>query len=146
MATQFDLDLIEWQKAQQALKTYEVREAEMRRKVFATAFPQAVIGTNTLPLGATHELKGVRKQNYNLKHTADGRETDAVLDEIERVGNIGALLADRLVSWKPSLNLTEYKKLDVNNKDEKRIKDLIDSVLTITDGMPTLEVKEKAAK
>ena len=134
-----DSDIVAWQEAERALNAAKEKEMALRTKVFGTCFPDAEVGTNTLELGKGYKLKGVRKLNYNL---ANGQgETEAALDQIAALGNEGAFIAERLVGWTPKLSLTEYKKLEPkNNPTHKRIKELIDAVLTVTDGAPTLEV------
>lgn len=147
-------DLLLWQKAAADLETIKAREMELRTKIVLAAFPSAVVGMNTLPIGNGYELKAERKLNYNLKNTAEGQETYIAIEAIEKIGNEGQFIADRLVSWKPSLSLTEYKKLDAslnaagqpNNPGQYQIKQLIDAVLTVTDGSPTLAIKPPSGK
>ena len=146
MATQFDLDIMAWQKAKDALATAAETEAALRRKVYAEGFPEPKEGVNNLDLGGGYTLKATRKINYNLKETKEGAETSAALDAIEHIGNEGEFIAQRIVTWKPSLSVSEYKKLDVTNPTHKKIKDIIDGVLTTSDGMPTLEVVYPKAK
>lgn len=142
--TQLDHDIVAWQQADQELKALKAREMDLRKKVMASAFPQATVGTNTFDLGQGYELKGVRKLNYSLTN-GDNQTADA-LDAIEKLGNEGAFIADRLVKWKPELSITEYKALDAANPTHVKIKGLIDAVLTITDGSPELNVKEPKNK
>lgn len=141
--TQLDQDIMAWQQANETLTAAKNKELELRNRVFAEAFPNAVVGTNTFDLGAKYELKGVRKLNYNLANGND--ETANALDEIEKLGNEGPFIAERLVTWKPSLSVSEYKALQVDGPNPNplhvKIKEIIDAVLTITDGTPTLEVK-----
>jgi hypothetical protein len=133
-----DADIVAWQEAERVLNAAKEREMTLRTKVMTTCFPNAEVGTNTLELGKGYKLKGVRKLNYNL---ANGQgETEAALDAISKLGNEGQFIAERLVGWTPKLSLTEYKKLEDTNPTHKRIKELIDAVLTVTDGAPTLEV------
>lgn len=146
-------DLLDWQRKAALLKTLVAEEMALRTKVFAAAFPAAKVGVNNLPIGNGFILKAERKLNYNLKNTAEGQETYNAVEAIEKIGNEGQFLADRLVTWKPSLSLTEYKKLDgtldangkPNNPTHYQIKQIIDSVLTVTDGAPTLEIKTPGA-
>lgn len=137
--------IIDWQEADEKRIKALAAELELRNKCFAFLFPNAEVGTNTYELGKGYEVKGVRKLNYNL---ANGQgQTEAALDEIAKLGNEGQFIAERLVGWTPKLSLYEYKKLEPdNNPTHKRIKEIIDGVLTITDGTPTLEVKKPKAK
>lgn len=135
---QRDNNILAWQNAAKQLDAIKTLEMELRNKVFGDNFPDANVGTNNLDLGMGYKLKGVRKLNYNL---ANGEgQTEKALDEISKLGNEGVFIAERLVGWTPKLSLTEYNKLEGSNPTHKRIKAIIDSVLTITDGAPTLEV------
>lgn len=130
--------IVAWQSAAATLEAAKAAELELRKRVFNTCFPGAVIGTNNLDLGMGYKLKGVRKINYNLANGAG--ETDNALNEIEKFGNEGQFIAERLVGWTPKLSLTEYKKLEATNPTHKQVKDIIDGVLTTSEGTPTLEV------
>jgi hypothetical protein len=137
--------IVTWQNAEKALEIAKEKEKEARLALMAAAFPDAKRGTNTRELTHGYVLKGVKKVNFNLKNTKEGSETEKALDKIERLGNRGAYIADDLVSWKPSLSLTTYQKLDLNDPSDRQIKEIIDTVLTTSDGMPELEiVKPKA--
>lgn len=142
--TQRDKLIVSWQQADAALAAAKEREMTLRSQVMTTCFPDAEVGTNNLELGKGYKLKGVRKLNYNLANGAG--ETEAALDAITKLGNEGQFIAERLVGWTPKLSLTEYKKLEETNPTHKKIKDIIDAVLTVTDGAPTLEVVEPKAK
>lgn len=138
LISQRDQDIMAWQEAEKALNAAKEKEMTLRTKVMAECFPNAEVGTNTLELGKGYKIKGVRKLNYNL---ANGQgETEAALDAISKLGNEGQFIAERLVGWTPKLSLTEYKKLEATNPTHAKIKELIDAVLTVTDGAPTLEV------
>ena len=128
--------LIQWQEAKAQSDFWKAQEMELRRRV-ASLLPVINEGMNTLPLDYGYELKVTGSKNYNLD--ADG--TNDALEHIKRLGNEGAFIGERLVSFKPSLSLTEYRKLDVSNATHKRIKELIDGALTITDSAPKVEIK-----
>lgn len=133
-----DNEILAWQEASKVLEAAKTREMELRKAVMARNFPNANVGTNNLELGMGYKLKAVRKLNYNL---ANGEgETDKACDEIAKLGNEGQFLAERLVGWTPKLSLTEYNKLEASNPTHAKIKAIIDAVLTVTDGAPTLEV------
>lgn len=133
-----DNEILAWQEAAKLLVTAKLREMELRKAVMARNFPKAEVGTNNLELGMGYKLKAVRKLNYNL---ANGEgETEAALDQISQLGNEGQFIAERLVGWTPKLSLTEYNKLEASNPTHVKIKAIIDAVLTVTDGAPTLEV------
>lgn len=136
--------IVSWQTAKSQLDAAVELERNLRKQVFEVCFPEAKEGTNNLDLGMGYKLKGVKKLNYNLVN-GEG-ETETVLDQIANLGNEGHFIAERLVGWKPALSLSEYKKLEANNPTHAKIKNMIDSVITITEGLPTVEVVEPKAK
>jgi hypothetical protein len=115
--------------------------------VVSRAFPNANEGTNTVELGNGYELKAGIKYNYKLD---ENPKVEAGLDAIEKIGNQGKFIADRLVSWTPNFQLTEYRKLQEEakegSKDAQEILKIASSFLTITDAAPTLEIKAPKAK
>lgn len=141
MTTKLSMDIVAWQEAAALAARAKARELELRNAVFGQAFPNAIVGTNNFDLGRGYVLKGVRKLNYTLSSANDSAATQEALDAIEKLGNEGSFLVDRLVKWKPELSVSEYKKLDPeHNSTHRKIKELIDNALTITDATPTLEV------
>lgn len=132
----------QWRTAKLIAAQAAAHELELRKALFATMFPNAHEGMNTVPLGNGWELKGDYKFNYNL----DRKAIDGVLDKIEALGERGKLIAERLVKFSPELSLTEYRKIsgtDATDQD-KVIASLINTVLTVKPGTPALEVKEPA--
>lgn len=130
--------LVRWQCLKDAVETAKSAEMEMRKYIVSRAFPNKHEGMNTAELGNGYQLKAAVKYNYTL---SDNKAVEEALDRIAKIGNEGSFIADRLVNWKPSLCLSEYRELD--NEDIKRE---INKVLTITEGAPTLEIKEPKVK
>lgn len=139
--------LMEWDSLKKAVEVAKSAEMEMRKYIVSKAFPEKKEGMNTQELGNGYQLKAQIKYNYNL---ADNDVVEKTLDEIAKVGNQGAFIADRLVSWKPSFLLTEYRQLqeeaDKGSEDAKAILKKIADMLTITEAAPTLEIKEPKEK
>lgn len=130
--------LAEWQAAKTALDAAKEAEMQLREQVGKLAFPNPTEGTQSLDLGDGWSIKLVHKMNYTL---ASNDEVDDALTRISNMNNEGKFLAERIVSWKPSLSLSEYREL------EPQYKSVIDKVLTIKPAAPTLEIKPpKAAK
>lgn len=138
--------LTRWQQLKDAVEAAKTAEMKMRKYIVQRAFPERKEGTNKVELGNGYELKAGIKFNYNLDKNLDNVE--AALDAIEKMGNEGAFIAERLINWSASLSLTEYRKLQADDATEiqKSIKKQIDKVLTITDAAPTLEIKEPKNK
>jgi hypothetical protein len=139
--------LLEWERLKTLLATAKEQEMEYRKYVVSRAFPNANEGTNTVELGNGYELKAGIKYNYKLD---ENPKVEAGLDAIEKIGNQGKFIADRLVSWTPNFQLTEYRKLQEEakegSKDAQEILKIASSFLTITDAAPTLEIKAPKAK
>lgn len=123
-----------WVQAETKLQEVKLDEMLLRKAVFEVKFPNIQEGTHRVPLANGYQLKAVGKLNYKLANKQG--ETEKVLEELEKTGNKGAFLADRLVKWSPELSITEYRQLD------PQYKTIIDKVLTVTPGAPTLEIEE----
>ena len=129
-----------------AVEIAKENEMKLRKYIVNRVFPDAKEGTNTAELGNGYQLKAVKKFHYNL--IPDNNKIFATLDKIKKLGNEGAFIADRLVSWTPSFLLSEYRPLCENDATDiqRQIKREIETVLVITDGSPTLTIKEPKTK
>jgi len=139
-----DTVLLHWQQAKDVLETAKATEMDWRKYVVKRAFPNPDEGMNTLDLGNNYQLKASVKYNYNLD--TDNKKVNAMLDKLAITGNDGSFIAERLVSWKPSFLLTEYRVIqdeaeEGNQLAKQRLK-IIAEALTITDGAPTVDIKE----
>ena len=140
--------ILDWTQKQNELEIAKAAENEARLKLAQLCFPDPKEGTNTLELGNGYKLKLEHKMNYTLHngkdaHKTDGREafaTTKALNAIEKLGNEGAFIAERLVSWKPELSLTEYRALD------KQYRELIDKALKISPATPSLKFETPKGK
>lgn len=137
------IKLAMWQQVAAELDRIKVLEAHMRKTAVTIYFPEAGEGTTNFDLGQGYILKAVKKNNYRM--SANDKVEEA-LNKIEELGEKGRLIAERLVKWDPRLSLTEYKALDIDNNIDKAIKANIDEVLTISDGMPSLEIVAPKSK
>jgi len=142
-----DALLLLWNDMKKAIEDAKNNEMELRKYIVAREFPKKQEGTNTKELGEGYKLKAVIKYNYNL---ADNDTVEKCLDHISALGNEGPFIADRLVGWKPTFYKTEYNDLleRKSKGDERAIKilSIIDRMLTITEGAPTLDIVEPKGK
>lgn len=122
-----------WKDASETLDKAKQVEMDLRRAVFEVKFPGHGEGTTRVPLANGYHLKAVGKMNYNLANKEG--ETEGALTKLAAAGPEGAFIADRLVKWTPELSITEYRKLAPHYKT------IIDTVLTIKPGAPTLEIE-----
>lgn len=128
------------------------KDLEMQyRKICATLLvPQKTEGTVTVPLGNDFNAKVNHKYNYNLKKVSNN-DIWASLDKIKVYGNLGPVVADRLVSWTPNFLKTEYNSLmdeaETGNENAKAILKIInDELLTIDEAAPELKIVEPKGK
>jgi len=139
--------LILWADKKKAIEVAKEEEMELRKYIVKREFPKPQEGMNTKELGEGYQLKAQVKYNYNL---ADNDKVEDGLNRIAAIGNTGSFIADRLVSWKPSFLLTEYRQLveDMEKGDAtaKKILDIVNEFLTVTESSPTLEIREPKAK
>lgn len=139
--------LVKHQELKDAIEKAKADEMELRKYIVNRAFPNKHEGTNTLELGNGYQLKAGVKFNYKL---ADNDTVEAGLDKIASMGNRGAFIAERLVSWTPNFLLTEYRVLqedaEKGSLEAKSILKEVNSFLTITDAAPSLDIKEPKGK
>jgi hypothetical protein len=142
-----DALLMEHQKLKDDIDKLKEKEMELRKYIVDRCFPNKQEGTNTLALGNGYELKAGVKFNYKL---AENKIVETCLDKISAIGNQGAFVADRLVSWSPSFLLTEYRNLQEQAKEGDKsaieILKICSEMLTIDEAAPTLAIKEPKGK
>jgi hypothetical protein len=144
--------LMLWVHSKKILETAKSDEMEIRKTAVKIYVPKPSEGMNTVELGNGFKLKAQVSYNYNLD--PDNAKVEAALDAIAALGNEGPFIAERLVKWTPDFLLTEYRLLqdDVQNKDSarhefsKKVLKILESVLTLTDAAPKLEIKEAKKK
>lgn len=142
-----DALLLEWQKKKDAIEVAKAEEMDLRKYIVKREFPKPNEGMNTKELGQGYQLKAGVKFNYNL---ADNDKVEATLEKLSKLGNAGSAISDRLVSWKPNFLLTEYRQLQEDKEKGMQFAsqalDIVNEMLTITEGAPTLEIKEPKSK
>lgn len=139
--------LAAWDDAKKALALAKTTEMDLRKRAVAAAFNNPVEGTNTVELENDWQLKAKIKYSYKLDN--DNEKIWNALQRIKKIGNQGAFIAERLVSWSPSFLLKEYRPL-VEAKDESKeaneILKEISTFLTIEEAAPELELKGPSKK
>ena len=139
--------LMLWDSKKKAIELAKEEEMDLRKYIVGRAFPKKQEGMNTKELGNGYQLKAAIKYNYNL---ADNDTVEEKLNKISSLGNMGPFIADRLVSWKPSFLLTEYRQLCEDeakgDKFAKNVLNIVNEMLTITEAAPSLEIKEPKGK
>ena len=141
-----DETLMKWEQAKAALDAAKEAEMSLRKLYVAIASdPTKQKGTENIALGNGYKAKVVKKINYGFVKNADNKvDVDKIhdaQDEIEKLGNEGAFLADRLIKWSAELSVSEYNKLEPeSNPTHKAVKAALDKVIVTSEGAPTLEI------
>lgn len=139
-----DRRLAAWDEAKKVLDAAKTSEMEARKLVADYCFPNASEGTNRIELNNGHSLKMVAKFNYKIAAPNDA--VDKIEDEASKLGNEGTFLIERVITWTPNFSKSEYNKLNTDLPVHAKVKALVDSVLEITPGAPTLTIEEPKAK
>lgn len=134
-----DATLALWEKAKATLDKAKEAEMALRKEYVALASdPTKEKGTENILLENGYKAKVVKKINYGFIKDADGNtDWEAVMnaqDAIEKLGNEGAFIAERLFKWSADLSVSEYNKLD------PKYKAIADKVIVTSEGSPTLEI------
>lgn len=131
---QRDTLIQQWQAMASQLETVKEAEANLRVAVAIACFGDCsqYEGTKALSLGMGYEIKGVFKMNYNVKPGDNLKSAMNLICETPE----GKVIAGRLLSWKPSLKVSEYRLLTPIQKAA------FDKALTVSPGAPSLELIE----
>lgn len=137
--------LVDWQNKKAALEV--AKEEEMAARKLAVMFmhdPSKSGTTENFELGGGYKATIKVPVRYGFVQNAEGKTDKAriekALSKIEKDGEAGELIAERLIKWTPELSLTEYKQLP------DKYRKIIDDVIVTSEGTPTLEIKEPKAK
>ena len=136
-------------RSKEQLDYWKEEEMMLRKIAVVELVPAKTEGTTNVELGNGFKAKVVNKYNYKLN--SDNDKIWSCLDRVSKVGNQGAFIAERLVSWTPNFSKTEYTTLQEEAKkgseDAKAILKIVnDEMLTITEGAPTLDIVEPKVK
>lgn len=116
-----------WYQKNAQLKTLRAHEHLERVALAEFYFPQAKEGTNRFDIGGGFDLK----LNHGYRYTVTDEDLDQVAaKDIKRL----KLPWDDLFVYKPELKLSEYRKLNAEQKA------FVDSILDIKEASPQLEI------
>lgn len=137
--------LVDWQAKKAALEVAKENEIAARKLAVLMMHDPAKSGTTeNVELGGGYKAKMKVPVNYGFIKREDGKTDKAriekALSKIEKTGEAGELIAERLIKWTPELSLTEYKALPDN------FRKIINDVIITSEGTPTLEIVEPKAK
>lgn len=137
--------LVDWQAKKAALETAKEQEMDARKAAVMFMHDPSKSGTTeNVELGGGYKATMKVPLRYGFVQNAEGRTDKAKIEKalakIEKDGEAGELIAERLIKWTPELSLTEYKQLP------DKYRKIIDDVIITSEGTPTLEIKEPKAK
>lgn len=134
--TKRDALILNWQESQKALAKAKEDESAARQKVIALfdAAPDAS-GVHNIDLGSGYKLKAT----FKLNHKISG-DVVKMLEKIEKSGDEGKFIAERLVKFEPKLALTEYKNLP------DKLRKIADEFIVTTPALPSVELVEPKSK
>lgn len=128
MMTPNDKLLMEWMDAKETLELAKKKEALLRNMVVNAFFKEQKEGTNDCELGNGYILK--LKQNY-IRSFVDNL---SVKETLAKLSALGFEDGEKYVKFKPSLVLTEYRKLEGDRKIA------FDTMLVVKQSLPSIEL------
>lgn len=117
--------LDEWYEAKQNAEQWALKEVNLRKQIFAEAFPSPDVGANKVKLPHGMALVGTYRLNYRIDQAA--------LEESKSL--IPAETFETVVSYRPEIRDGKFRALS----DEEQL--LFTPFVTITPGTPSLEIK-----
>lgn len=123
-----DRILMQWIEAKEALDLAKKKEALLRNMVVNAFFKEQKEGTNNCELGNGYVLK--LKQNY-IRSFVDNLPAEEMLAKLTALGFEDG---EKYIKFKPSLVLTEYRKLEGDRKIA------FDTMLEIKASLPSIEL------
>jgi hypothetical protein len=126
--------LNKWYEMQEQVRDLKEKEAELRKEIFQSAFPNAKEGTNKLELAEGWVLNATLPINRKVDLAAFQAMKEQLLEHHIKV--------DQIVEFKPELSVKQYRCLT-----EEEVH-LVDQFLIISEGSPQMKVvlPKKAAK
>lgn len=151
-----DIAIGDWLHWRKSLETIKTTEMEARNTVSQMLFPSPKKGTQRYPLNAGYSVKLVHVLNYSLgdkdklndagEKVSVNDQVEAVITEIDALGEVAQLLGERLLKFKYELSVTEYEALDLSNPIQLQVRNLVDKLITVKPGSPQLTFEEPKTK
>lgn len=131
-----------WEASKITLADAKDAEMDLRKRFADFMLPPTdrKSGVNNVALPGGFTAKITHKINYNV--SASRTVIEEAEDIAATIGNDGAFLFERILPIKYDFSVGEYKKLLPDEfASHKQLKELIDTLITQTDGAPALEIK-----
>lgn len=131
-----DALILDWQAKRVQLEALKEAELIARNKVVGHLFEEYTDkeGTENIDIGGGYKLKLVFAQNFNVPSAEGGKAVKEVIAQLEKLGDDGKFIAERLFKWKPEVSKTEYKALPPS------MKRIANKVITTKAAQPTIEI------
>lgn len=115
-----------WNDLQAKLASIKDEEMKLRKEIFEECFPSPTEGTAAVDMPGGWKLKGT----YKLTRTLDEAALPAVIAQLHK----HKVSTDQLITYKPSLSLSAYRKMD------DKWRKVLEQAMEIKPGAPTLEL------
>lgn len=131
-----DALIVDWQRKKIALDAMREEELIARNKVVGYFFEDYTdkAGTENFDLTQGYKIKLVFAQNYSVPSAKNGEAVKGVIEKLNKLGDDGKFIAERLFRWKPELSKTEW---DALSPSFKRI---VSPIVTQKAALPTVEI------
>jgi len=115
-----------WNELQSKMASIKDEEMKLRKEIFEECFPSPTEGAATIAMPEGWKLKGT----YKLTRSLDEAALPIVLAELRK----HKVAVDQVVTYKPNLSLSAYRKLD------PKWQHVLEQAMEIKPGAPTLEL------
>jgi hypothetical protein len=123
--------VLQWKLAQTELQSAKALESDLRVRAIAVVFPEGLgFGTTNRELHDGSTLSAVVRKNAKVEQ----KKIHGALARLKRLGEIGALLALRLVKFRAEASIAEFDKLTPAQRK------LFAGVITIEPAAASLEL------
>lgn len=123
--------LNEWYPLRDQLEIVKTREMELRKQIFALAFPEPEFGTNKRKISHGMALIATHKANYKI-------DRPALETTLQNAGDNERALIDSVISYRPEVKDGAFRKLETDDAN------VIAQFVTQSPGSPTLEIKPQS--
>jgi hypothetical protein len=141
-----DVLLGKWESDKSVLAAAKASEAESRVAFADFAFPvqERKSGVNKIELNHGYTAKLGHVVNYKI--VVPNATVESAEEVAPTLGNEAVFLFERIITWEAKFSVGEYKKLDLMSPEHAKVKQLVDTLIEVSNGMPSLEIVAPKAK
>lgn len=132
--------LAKWEAEKLVLSAAKESEMQSRVAVGEFQFPTAMrkSGVNKAPLNNGFQIKLGHTVNHKI--VASNQAVEDAEAIAPTLGNEATFLFDRIITWEAKFSVGEYKKLDPLSEEHAKVKQLVDTLIEVSNGAPSLEI------